>query len=51
MAIVYEGRVFSVDVETIHSPDGKAHIVETVRHVPSVVLLPMVDDRHVLLAH
>ena len=49
MAIVYEGRVFSVDVETIHSPDGKAHIVETVRHRPSVVLLPMVDDGHLLL--
>jgi ADP-ribose pyrophosphatase len=49
MAIVYKGRIFSVDVETIHSPDGKAHIVETVRHRPSVVLLPMVDDDHVVL--
>ena len=49
MAIVYNGRIFSVDVETIHSQDGKAHIVETVRHRPSVVLLPMVDNGHLLL--
>ena len=49
MAIAYTGRVFSVDVETIHSPDGRAHIVETVRHRPSVVLLPMADDGHVVL--
>lgn len=49
MAIAYEGRVFSVDVETIHSPDGRAHVVETVRHRPSVVLLPMQDDDHVVL--
>ena len=49
MAIAYEGRVFSVDVETIHSPDGHAHVVETVRHRPSVVLLPMADDGRVVL--
>ena len=49
MAIVYTGRVFSVDVEIIHSPDGRAHTVETVRHRPSVVLLPMPDDHHVVL--
>ena len=49
MPIVYTGRVFSVDVETIHSPGGRAHTVETVRHRPSVVLLPMPDDRHVVL--
>ena len=49
MAIAYKGRVFSVDVETIHSPDGRAHVVETVRHRTSVVLLPMADDGRVLL--
>ena len=49
MAIAYKGRVFSVDVETIHSPDGRAHVVETVRHRPSVVLLPMPDAGHVVL--
>lgn len=49
MAIVFAGRVFSVDVETIQLPDGRAHRVETVRHRPSVVLLPMTDDHHVVL--
>jgi ADP-ribose pyrophosphatase len=47
--IVFEGRVFSVDVETLRLADGGEHQVETVRHRPSVVLLPMQDDDHVIL--
>ena len=47
--IVFEGRVFSVDVEILQLPDGGDHQVETVRHRPSVVLLPMQDDDHVIL--
>jgi ADP-ribose pyrophosphatase len=47
--IVFEGRVFSVDVETLRLPDGGDHQVETVRHRPSVVLLPMQDDDHIIL--
>jgi 8-oxo-dGTP pyrophosphatase MutT (NUDIX family) len=47
--IVFEGRVFSIDVETVRLPDGGDHQVETVRHRPSVVLLPMQDDDHVIL--
>ena len=47
--IVFEGRVFSIDVETLRLPDGSDHQVETVRHRPSVVLLPMQDDDHVIL--
>lgn len=46
---VYQGRVFSIDVETIRLPNGREFKVETVRHRPSVVLLPMPDDRHVVL--
>jgi ADP-ribose pyrophosphatase len=46
---VYQGRVFSIDVETIRLPNGREFKVETVRHRPSVVLLPMTDDRHVIL--
>jgi ADP-ribose pyrophosphatase len=41
--------VFSVDVETLRLQDGGDHQVETVRHRPSVVLLPMQDDDHVIL--
>ena len=47
--IVFQGRVFSVDVETLRLRDGGEHQVETVRHRPSVVLLPMQDDDHVIL--
>src|ERR1700730_9910461 len=47
--IVFEGRVFSVDVEMLQLPGGGEHQVETVRHRPSVVLLPMQDDDHVIL--
>ncbi len=47
--IVFEGRVFSVDVETVRLPDGREHQVDTVRHAPSVVLAPMPDPDHVIL--
>ena len=49
MAIVFQGRVFSVDVETIQLPNGHNHQIEIVRHPPSVVLMPMTDDDHVML--
>jgi 8-oxo-dGTP pyrophosphatase MutT (NUDIX family) len=47
--IVFEGRVFSVDVEKLRLPDGREYQVDTVRHRPSVVLLPMRDDAHIIL--
>ena len=49
MAIVFRGRVFSVDVETVRLPNGREHQIEIVRHPPSVVLLPMHDHDHVVL--
>jgi ADP-ribose pyrophosphatase len=49
MAIVFNGRVFSIDVEKVRLPNGRESQVETVRHRPSVVLLPMKDDGHVVL--
>ena len=49
MAIVYKGRVFSVDVETIRTPAGRAHEVATIRHAPCVVLIPILDDGRVVL--
>jgi ADP-ribose pyrophosphatase len=49
MPIVYEGRVFSVDVGRRRFPNGKEHEVSVVRHRPSVVLIPMKDDDHVIL--
>jgi len=40
VSVVFKGRVFSVEVE-----NG----VETVRHSPSVVLIPLPDPQHVVL--
>jgi ADP-ribose pyrophosphatase len=49
MAIVHKGRVFSVEVARKRFPNGSEHEVEVVRHRPSVVLIPMPDDEHVIL--
>jgi ADP-ribose pyrophosphatase len=49
MAIVYEGRVFSVEVDERQFPDGRTHRVEIVRHSPSVVLIPCEADGRLVL--
>jgi 8-oxo-dGTP pyrophosphatase MutT (NUDIX family) len=47
--IVYQGRVFSVEVERARFPNGRELEMDIVRHPASVVLLPMQDDDHVIL--
>ena len=49
MPIVYKGRVFSVEVTLARLPNGQSHEVSIVRHAPSVVLIPMKDEAHVIL--
>jgi ADP-ribose pyrophosphatase len=49
MSIVFSGRVFSVEVETLTMRSGRQVRVETIRHPPSVVLLPVPDADHVIL--
>jgi ADP-ribose pyrophosphatase len=49
MSIVYRGRVFDVEVETVALSNGREYSVETVRHRPSVVVMAMPDAEHVLL--
>ena len=49
MSIVYEGRVFSVEVERRRFPNGTDHEVAIVRHAPSVVLIPLEDDGRVVI--
>jgi len=49
MSIVYQGRVFSVEVEQRRFPNGRQHDVAIVRHPPSVVLIPFEDDGRVVL--
>lgn len=49
MPIVYKSRVFSVEVTTRRSPSGREHDVTIVRHLPSVVIVPITDDGRVVL--
>ncbi len=49
MSLVYKGRVFSVELETVRLPNGREHEIAIVRHPPSVVLIPMQDRDHVIL--
>ena len=46
---VYEGRVFAVEVGQVTFPNGSRHDVAIVRHRPSVVLLPVLDDGRIVL--
>jgi ADP-ribose pyrophosphatase len=46
---IFEGRVFSVLVETITLPKGQAMNAEIVRHPPSVVILPITAGGDVIL--
>ena len=46
---VFEGRVFSVVVETITLPNGHRLDAEIVRHPRSVVIVPIDDDGRVVL--
>jgi ADP-ribose pyrophosphatase len=46
---IYDGRVFSVSVETITLPKGQELKAEIVRHPPSVVIIPVTADGDVIL--
>jgi ADP-ribose pyrophosphatase len=46
---IYEGRVFSVSVETITLPKGHQLNAEIVRHPPSVVIIPITAEGDVIL--
>jgi len=45
----FKGRIFSVTVDRVTVPNGRTVTLDIVRHPGSVVLLPMQDDRHVVL--
>ena len=49
MAVVYEGRVFSVEVSRRRFPDGREHTAEIVRHAPVVVVIPIESDGRVVM--
>ena len=47
--VVYEGRVFSVEVDKVVLPNGREADVAIVRHRPSVVLIPVRDDGQIVM--
>jgi ADP-ribose pyrophosphatase len=48
--IIYNGRVFTIAVDTVAYPDGRIVKMEAVRHRGSVVLIPMpAPDRIILI--
>jgi ADP-ribose pyrophosphatase len=49
MPIVFEGRVFSVEVAPVTLPNEREVTVEVVRHPRSVVLIPIPQPGHVIL--
>ena len=49
MAIVFRGKVFSVEVARVRFPNGRDHEQEIVRHAPSVVLIPVQEDARLIL--
>ena len=44
-----DGRVFDVDRDRVRMPNGREVTVDIVRHVKSVVLLPIPEPQHVIL--
>ena len=47
--IVYQGRIFMVQVESITLPSGHPLEAEIIRHPGSVVIIPVTDDGSVVL--
>ena len=45
----FEGRIFTVTSDRVTLPNGRTVTFEIVRHPGSVVLLPLLDDAHIVL--
>ena len=46
---IYEGRVFTVELETVRLPNGGELNAEIIRHPGSVVIVPVTDDGAIVL--
>jgi ADP-ribose pyrophosphatase len=46
---IYEGRVFTLQVESIPMPKGGEMQADIIRHPGSVVILPVTDDDEIIL--
>lgn len=47
--IIYRGRVATLSLDTFRMPGGKSLVRETIRHPPSVVILPVFSNGQILL--
>ena len=47
--VLYRGRVATLSLDTFRKPDGETYLRETIRHPPSVVILPILEDGRVVL--
>ncbi|QJW92765.1 NUDIX hydrolase [Frigoriglobus tundricola] len=47
--VVHVGRRIRVEVDTLHTPDGKTIRRDAIRHPGAVVVLPVLDADHVVL--
>ena len=46
---IHQGRIFTVQIETVTLPNGHDLHAEVIRHPGSVVIVPMTDDGEILL--
>jgi ADP-ribose pyrophosphatase len=46
---MFDGKVFEIDRDRVRMPNGRDVTVDIVRHVRSVVLLPIPDAGHIIL--
>jgi ADP-ribose pyrophosphatase len=49
IARIYQGRIFTVQTETLDRPDGGTFTAEIIRHPGSVVIVPVTDADDVVL--
>ena len=47
--MIYRGRVADLSLDTFRTSDGRSFLRETIRHPPSVVILPLTPQGQVLL--
>lgn len=47
--ILYEGKILTLQVDTVELPDMKYSKREIIEHSPSVVIIPMIDDENVFV--
>ena len=46
---MFDGKVFEIDRDRVRMPNGREVVVDIVRHVRSVVLLPIPEAGHIIL--